>query len=50
VGADPGSPTTMPDYQPPFKFTGQVNKVMVDVTGTPVEDYEAKMRMYLMRQ
>jgi arylsulfatase A-like enzyme len=49
VGADPGSPT-MPDYQPPFKFTGQVNKVLVDVTGTPVEDYEARMRVYLARQ
>ncbi len=49
VGADPGSPT-MPDYQPPFKFTGQVNKVWVDVTGTPVEDYEARMRVYLARQ
>lgn len=49
VGADPGSPA-MPDYQPPFKFTGQVHKALVDVTGTPVEDYEAKMRMYLARQ
>ncbi len=49
VGADPGSPT-MPDYAPPFAFTGQVHKALVDVTGTPVEDYEAKMRMYLARQ
>jgi len=49
VGADPGAPA-MPDYQPPFAFTGQVNKAMVDVTGEPVEDYEAKMRMYLARQ
>lgn len=49
LGSDPGSPT-LPDYQPPFKFTGQVHKAMVDVTGEPVEDYEAKMRMYLARQ
>jgi arylsulfatase len=49
VGADPGSPT-MPDYQPPFKFTGQVNKALVDITGEPVENYEEKMRMYLARQ
>ncbi len=49
VGADPGSPA-MPDYQPPFRFTGQVHKALVDVTGEPVEDYEAKMRMYLARQ
>ncbi|MBW4698704.1 MAG: arylsulfatase [Aphanocapsa lilacina HA4352-LM1] len=49
VGADPGSPA-MPDYRPPFAFSGQVHKVLVDVSGTPVEDYEAKMRMYLARQ
>jgi arylsulfatase len=49
VGTDPGSPT-MPDYQPPFKFTGQVNKALVDITGEPVENYEEKMRMYLARQ
>ncbi len=49
VGADPGSPT-MPDYTPPFAFTGQVNKVLVDVTGEAVENYEAKMRVYLARQ
>ena len=49
VGADPGSPT-LPDYQPPFKFTGQVNKALVDVTGEVVENLEEKMRMYLARQ
>lgn len=49
VGADPGSPT-LPDYQPPYKFTGQVNKAMVDVTGEAVESLEEQMRMYLARQ
>jgi arylsulfatase A-like enzyme len=49
VGANPGSPI-LPDYQPPYKFTGEVHKAFVDVTGEPVENYEAKMRMYLARQ
>ena len=49
LGADPGSPTT-PDYQPPFKFTGEVNRALVDVTGEAVQDYEERMRIYLARQ
>jgi len=36
VGADPGSPT-MPDYQPPFAFTGAITRALVDITGTRVE-------------
>jgi arylsulfatase A-like enzyme len=49
VGADPGSPT-MPDYKPPFAFTGTVKRAMVDVTGTSVESLEEKMRQILARQ
>jgi arylsulfatase len=49
VGADAGSPV-MTDYTPPFPFTGEVKKVLLDVSGTPVEDMEAKIRMYLARQ
>jgi arylsulfatase len=49
VGADPGSPT-MPDYRPPFAFTGAIKRALVDITGTHVEDAEAKMRVYLARQ
>jgi arylsulfatase len=49
VGADPGSPT-MPDYKPPFAFTGTVKRALVDVTGTSVESQEEKMRMILARQ
>jgi arylsulfatase len=49
VGADAGSPV-MTDYIPPFAFTGTVKKVLVDVSGEPVEDQEAKMKMYLARQ
>jgi arylsulfatase len=40
----------MTDYIPPFAFTGTVKKVLVDVSGEPVEDQEAKMKMYLARQ
>ena len=49
IGADPGSPT-MPDYDPPFRFNGTINKVWVDVSGDRVEDYEERMRIYLARQ
>ncbi|CUS03289.2 Arylsulfatase A family protein [Candidatus Promineifilum breve] len=49
IGADTGSPT-MPDYEPPFRFNGTINKVWVDVSGDRVEDYEERMRIYLARQ
>jgi hypothetical protein len=49
IGTDAGSPV-MTDYKPPFTFTGVVKKVLVDVSGEPIEDMEAKMRMYLARQ
>jgi arylsulfatase len=49
VGADIGAPV-MTDYDSPFAFTGVVKKVLVDVSGEPVEDKEAQMRMYLARQ
>ena len=49
VGHDPGSPA-VPDYQPPFPYTGRVRRALVDVSGTPVEDLEAKIRMVLARQ
>ena len=50
VGADAGSPVMDTDYKAPFPFTGTVKKALVDVTGEPVEDMAAKMRMYLARQ
>lgn len=50
VGADPGAPVMDTDYAPPFAFAGTIRKALVDVSGTPVEDMEAKMRMYLARQ
>lgn len=49
VGSDTGSPV-MTEYTPPFAFTGEVRKALVDVSGEAVEDKEAKMRMYLARQ
>jgi arylsulfatase len=49
VGTDAGAPV-MTDYAAPFSFTGTVKKVLVDVSGEPIEDKEAKMRMYLARQ
>ena len=37
-------------YEPPFAFTGEVKKVLVDVSGQAVEDKEAELKMYLARQ
>jgi arylsulfatase len=51
IGADTGSPVMLADeYAPPFRFTGEVKKALVDVTGSVPEDFEAKARMYLARQ
>lgn len=49
IGADTGSPV-MTDYTPPFAFTGAIRKALVDVSGEPVEDKEAQMKMYLAHQ
>lgn len=49
LGSNTGSPV-MPDYDSPFAFTGTVKKALVDVTGEPIEDKVAQMRMYLARQ
>ncbi|WP_013334522.1 arylsulfatase [Gloeothece verrucosa] len=48
-GIAPGSPVT-PDYQPPFKFTGKLDQVTVDVSGDLIQDSEAEMRMIMARQ
>lgn len=51
VGADSGSPVMLDDeYSSPFRFTGQVKKVLVDVSGEAPQDLEAKVKMYLARQ
>jgi arylsulfatase len=51
VGADNGSPVMLAeDYEPPFAFTGTIKKALVDISGEPIEDLEAKVKMYLARQ
>jgi len=49
VGSDAGSPVT-PEYQSPFRFTGTIKRVIVDISGEHVEDYEAQMRFMLAKQ
>lgn len=48
-GANPGSPVT-PEYATPFKFTGTLHKVTVDVSGDLIEDPESELRVHLARQ
>ena len=46
VGRDDASPVT-PDYTAPFRFTGgTIDKVVVDVSGTPYVDHEAQVRAW----
>jgi arylsulfatase A-like enzyme len=49
VGADTGGSVT-PEYQPPFRYTGTIRRVIVDISGEHVEDYEAQMRIAMARQ
>ena len=42
-GHNPGSPVT-PEYPSPFKFTGRLEKVVVDVSGELIVDPEAELR------
>jgi arylsulfatase len=39
-----------PEYQAPFRFTGTIRRVIVDVSGEHVVDHEAEMRMPLAKQ
>ena len=48
-GANPGSPIT-PDYPSPFKFTGTIHSVTVDVSGELIQDPEAELRVHMARQ
>ena len=48
-GANPGSPV-VPDYQAPFRFTGTLYSVTLDLSGDLITDTEAEMRMAMMRQ
>jgi arylsulfatase A-like enzyme len=49
VGADAGAPVT-DEYEPPFEFTGTIEKVVYDVSGERIVDHEAEIRMALARQ
>ena len=48
-GHNPGSPVT-PEYTSPFKFTGRLEKVVVDVSGELIVDPEAELRVHMARQ
>ncbi len=48
-GANPGSAVT-DDYASPFKFTGTIHSVTVDVSGDLIHDPEAELRMHMARQ
>jgi arylsulfatase len=48
-GANPGSPVT-PDYQAPFRFTGTLHSITVDLSGDLITDTESEMRMAMARQ
>jgi hypothetical protein len=39
-----------PEYKPPFAFTGTLRRVIVDVSGEHVTDYEEEMKVVLMKQ
>ena len=48
-GANPGSPVTA-DHSSPFRFTGTLHSVTVDVSGDLIDDRESEMRMAMARQ
>ena len=48
VGRDDASPVT-PDYVAPFAFTGgEIDKVVVDVSGERYVDHEAQVRGWFL--
>ncbi len=48
-GANPGTPVT-PAYRAPFRFTGILHTVTVDLSGDLITDTEGEMRMAMARQ
>ncbi len=48
-GHNAGSPVT-PEYQSPFRFTGRLEKVTVDVSGDLIVDSDAELRVHMARQ
>ena len=48
-GADPGS-TVTDDYKAPFRFTGTLHTVTVDLSGELIHDPEAELKVHMARQ
>jgi arylsulfatase len=48
-GEDPGAPV-IPDYEPPYAFTGKLHSVTVDVSGEVIRDPEVELRVAMARQ
>ncbi|MGZ5129168.1 MAG: arylsulfatase [Actinomycetota bacterium] len=48
-GANPGSPV-VDEYSSPFRFTGTLDTVTVDVAGELIHDPEAELRAHMARQ
>jgi hypothetical protein len=48
-GANPGSPVTT-DYRAPFRFSGTLHTVTVDLSGDLITDTDSEMRMAMARQ
>lgn len=49
VGADTGA-AVAPDYEPPSRFGGTIKRVIVDLSGEHVEDYETEMKIALAKE
>ena len=49
VGSDAGAPVTR-RYQPPYEFTGTIDRVIIDLSGEHIVDHEAKFRAIMARQ
>jgi arylsulfatase A-like enzyme len=48
-GANPGSPVSA-DYKAPFRFTGKLHTVTIDLSGELIKDSEAEIRVAMARQ
>ncbi|MET8680770.1 arylsulfatase [Streptomyces sp. NPDC004647] len=48
-GANPG-PSVTAEYRSPFRFTGTLHSVTVDLSGKLIRDADSEMRMHLARQ
>ena len=43
--------TVNPDsYQAPFRFTGKINQVVIDVSGEVIQDDEAELKRLMTQQ